>query len=313
MKVKFSIIVPVYNVEKYLEKCLDSIINQTFDDYEVILVCDKSNDNSEKIVDNYIKDNKKFKKYYYENTGLAKAKNIGVSKSNGEYIIFLDSDDYIENDFLETLIKKIKGLDDITRIQARVVNESYELIKEYNEKPFTCLNSKEAFEIIKTYHFVENSWLYIYKLSFWKENNFTFLDGYIAEDYGLTPLILSKAKSISSLNYIGYNYVQRPNSLMNESNYDRKLSKFKDMLEQRNRLEKELSNENYDNIMCFLDDSLIYYITTLNKTDFIKLTKVLSENKALNKRNCNIKRNIKLLIIKYSPLLYYLYKKVRNK
>ena len=102
----FCIIIPIYNSEKFLKKCLDSIVNQTYKNYEVIIVIDKCDDNSEKIADEYI--NKyNWTKLYEERTGLAKARNIGIQKGTGDYIVLLDSDDYLENDFLETINKAL--------------------------------------------------------------------------------------------------------------------------------------------------------------------------------------------------------------
>ena len=101
---KFSIIVPVYNVEKYLEKCLESILNQTFKDFEAIIVNDGSTDNSQEIIDKYVnKDQKIFKSFKKENGGLSDARNFGIERAKGEYIVFLDSDDYIDENLLNTL------------------------------------------------------------------------------------------------------------------------------------------------------------------------------------------------------------------
>ena len=306
MDIYFSIIIPVYNVEKYIRKCLSSVVNQTFDNYEVIVICDKSTDKSEKIVDQFIKENKRIKKYIYKNSGLAEAKNMGVSKAIGKYLVFLDGDDYLETNYLEFLAHNIKECDDITRIQARTVNDNYELIEEYNERPFTSLNSLEAFKIIKTYHFIENSWLYIYKNSFWKQNKFKFTKGCIAEDYGLTPLIISKSKSISSLNYVGYSYVQRPNSLMSDNNVEKRLNKFYDMLKQRNNLLRDLSYKNDYDIIQFLNYSLIYYSTTFDKKQYKKLKKILIYNKVFNTmERKTLKQIIKSFIVRYFTLFYY--------
>ena len=97
---KFSIIIPVYNVEKYLKKCLDSVFNQTYKDYEVIVVNDGTKDNSMDIVKDY-----DVKVINQKNQGLSAARNAGVKKATGEYLIFLDSDDYWEKDLLKELSK----------------------------------------------------------------------------------------------------------------------------------------------------------------------------------------------------------------
>ena len=98
---KFSIVVPVYNVEKYINKALDSILNQTYNNFEVIIVNDGSTDNSQKIIDKYTKLDKRFKSYKKENGGLSSTRNFGIKYTTGDYLLFIDSDDYIEKDYLE--------------------------------------------------------------------------------------------------------------------------------------------------------------------------------------------------------------------
>ena len=98
-----SIIVPVYNVEKYLKKCLDSILSQTYKNFEVIIVNDGSPDNSQKIIDEYKKKDKRIIVLEKENGGLSSARNYGIEHANGKYISFVDADDYIEKDYVEKL------------------------------------------------------------------------------------------------------------------------------------------------------------------------------------------------------------------
>ena len=95
---KFSIVIPVYNVEKYIDKCLKSIINQTYDNFEVIVVNDGSPDNSQVIIDKYVKKDKRFKSYEKKNGGLSDARNYGLEYISGDYLLFIDSDDNIEKD-----------------------------------------------------------------------------------------------------------------------------------------------------------------------------------------------------------------------
>ena len=105
-KFKFSIIIPAYNAEKYLENCLNSVVNQTFNDFEVIVINDGSKDNTQKIIDNYIKDNKYIKCINQKNSGLSASRNNGLDMASGEYIVYLDSDDSINLEFLENIYKK---------------------------------------------------------------------------------------------------------------------------------------------------------------------------------------------------------------
>ena len=111
---KFSIIIPVYNVEKYLKKCLESVYNQTYKNYEVIVVNDGTKDNSMDIVKNY-----PAKVINQKNQGLSVARNNGVEKASGEYILFLDSDDYIEKGLLKEINKSLNNNPDIVRFQIK--------------------------------------------------------------------------------------------------------------------------------------------------------------------------------------------------
>lgn len=304
---KFSIIVPVYNVEKYLKKCFESIINQTYTHYEVIIVCDKCSDNSEQIVDDYIKKNKKFKKIYAEHTGLGKARNIGVTKATGDYILFLDSDDYYELDLLETLNNELKDNPDLLRFQVQNIKDK-QIIK-YEEMPFNNLNGIEAFKKIIKYHYIENAWCYCYKTAFYKKNKFKYMEGCIAEDYGLTPLIIAKAKTVKSISYIGYNYVERENSLMTSKDYSKKIKKMDDMLLQANFLKKELKEIKPNTFfLTFINNSLIYYSTRLKYKDFKKYNKILKKDNCFDHlQGGSIKSRIRNFLIKSNTYLFYNY------
>ena len=128
---KFSIIIPVYNVEKYLKKCLDSVFNQTYKDYEVIVVNDGTKDNSMDIVKDYA-----VKVINQKNQGLSAARNAGVKKATGDYLIFLDSDDYWEKGLLKELSKSLKNNPDLIRFQINEVYEDGKTIS-YPEEGFT--------------------------------------------------------------------------------------------------------------------------------------------------------------------------------
>ena len=105
--INVSIIIPVFNGEKYLKKCLDSVKSQIYNDFEVIIINDGSTDNTSKIIETYLTD-KRFKVINQDNRGIGFSRNIGIKKAKGEYIVFLDSDDYIEFNFLEKMVYKIK-------------------------------------------------------------------------------------------------------------------------------------------------------------------------------------------------------------
>ncbi len=305
--IKFSIIVPVYNVENYLRKCLDSIVNQTCQNYEVIIICDKCSDNSEVIVDKYVKKYKNFSKIFAEKTGLSKARNLGIEASKGEYILFLDSDDFFEKTLLETINNEIKGNPDLIRFQIQdIVNDK---IIKYEEIGFNTIDGISAFNKILKYHYIENAWSYCYSAKYYKKNKFKFMENCIAEDYGLIPLVIAKAKKVKSISYIGYNYVKRKNSLMTTNDYSKKIKKMEDMILQANFLKKELANINPNkDLIAFINNSLIYYSTRLKYRDFKKYNKILKINNCyVHLKAKTIKSKIRNFLIKNNAYLFYNY------
>lgn len=128
--VKLSVILTVYNVEKYLKRCIDSIIKQTYKDFELILVDDGSIDNSSKICDKFCKQDKRIKVIHKENGGVSSARNAGLDIAEGDYISFIDSDDYIEVDMFKKLIQiMIENNADIAQCNFKVVCKNEKMIK----------------------------------------------------------------------------------------------------------------------------------------------------------------------------------------
>ena len=109
LKSLISIVIPVYNVEKYLEKCLQSVQNQTYNHFEVILVNDGSTDSSLSICEKFVNQDKRFSVFSKENGGMSSARNFGIKKAKGSFITFVDSDDYIVKDYLSHLVAGIKS------------------------------------------------------------------------------------------------------------------------------------------------------------------------------------------------------------
>lgn len=305
---KFSIIVPVYNVEKYLQRCLTSINNQTFRDYEVIVVNDGSTDNSMSIIEQYKKDN--YIVVNQVNKGLSGARNAGLKIANGEYVIFLDSDDYIKNDALEIINNNLFNNLDILRFQVSSVNENGDIINNFIEKPFSLTSGENAFNKICKYHFVENAWCYVYRKKYLLDNNFLFKEGIYHEDYALIPYILINSEKIISIENILYFYVQRKCSIMNDYDYNKTLKKVNDfiigydmqyaLIEQNGKIKaKEIFKS-------FIANSLILKGRELNNEDLSEFIIKLKERKVFdNVMNNNIKRKIKKILMKKNLKLYY--------
>lgn len=298
---KYSFIIPVYNVYNYIEKCLDSIKKQSYDNFEVIIVNDGSPDNSQEIIDKFCKKDNRFMSFKKENGGLSSARNYGLKYVTGDYIVFIDSDDYIENDYLENINNVLINDKDIEVLKLKLVLVDEKGILLRKETGLN-VNDYVDFKDLTTLEFLEPAWSYIYKVGFWKKYNFKYMEGKIHEDFGLTPEILMRANKIYYLNYYGYNYVQRANSIMSTNDFAKLKKKAYDTLEQFDRL---ISLEyNNDNI------NLMYYKSFLANAVISKvkiLPKAEKRNyiRELKKRNISelvlsdtLKRKIKKLILK---------------
>lgn len=255
--IKYSFIVPVYNTEKYLKKCLDSLVNQTYKDFEIIVVNDGSTDKSSNIISKYQKKYKNIIVIDKENEGLSMARNRGVQKSSGKYIIFVDSDDYVSNKLLEEVDKKIDD-SDILRFQIATEDEDYTKINEYHEEGFESMCGYDAFKNLSSYHFVEPAWCYVIRKNYYIENKFSFKKGVYHEDFGLIPYVIYKARKVKSIDFIGYYYIQRNGSIMNNNDYKKTVKKAFDMLEQYKTMRLFAKNINRKNN---LDDYFLSYIS----------------------------------------------------
>lgn len=301
-KPKFSIIVPVYNTEKYVKKCLDSIKSQTLKDYEVIIVNDGSTDNSSDIISKY-----PYKIINQDNQGLSMARNNGVKASSGDYLIFIDSDDYIEKDLLKEIDKSLSNNPDLVRYQIKEVFGDKDDVN-YEEIPFENKDGVEAFKLITKYHFVENAWSYAIKREFYLKEKFSFKKGTYHEDFGLMPLVIIKSKVVNSISYVGYCYYQRSGSIMNDSDYDKTKKKVKDFYNHYLYLTEEINKTKLDKtyFMSFISNSLILKITELKGKDYKEaLTKLKKDKVFDNLLSDSLVRRIKNILVKISPRLYY--------
>lgn len=213
---KLSIIVPIYNVENYLSKCIDSLLNQDYEDYEIILINDGSTDNSENIAKNYQKKYKeKIKLYTKENGGLSSARNYGMEKANGEYVFFVDSDDYIQPNCLAKIMKKIDGKDILIFNYLNIYKDREELFEAFDNQ----IDNLKARMLTGT----PSACNKVFKLSLFKNNNINFPEGIFYEDLATTPLVCQIAKKIVFDNNAYYCYLQRDGSIMHQPKYNKKL------------------------------------------------------------------------------------------
>ena len=210
-----SVIVPVYNVETYLEECLDSIQNQTYTDFEVLLVNDGSTDRSKAICERYCKENRRFHLLNQENQGLSAARNTGVAASRGEFIVFVDSDDMILANYLETLMHYMREDVDIVESQFTVSNEEF-LAKSFKEPSILFEgNSQEAVKIFTKHVLNVNAVTKLYRRSIVEA--VPYIDGVIFEDVYCGIGMLKYIRKIIKIDYKGYYYRQHQASIMHRT------------------------------------------------------------------------------------------------
>lgn len=222
MRPLISVIVPIYKVEKYLNKCVDSIINQTYKNLEIILVDDGSPDTCPQICDEYAKQDGRIKVIHKENGGLSDARNAGMKIANGDYISFIDSDDYIAPDMINELYNSIiKFNADIA--ECNVYNVFEDKIEEYNKDEFAFYDSNYSImqAYIKDYAIKTVVWNKLYKIEVLRD--ILFEVGKYNEDEFFTYLALANSQRLVHIDFYGYYYIQRSGSIMGEGYSLRKL------------------------------------------------------------------------------------------
>ena len=208
-KIKVSVIIPVYQVENYLERAIDSVISQTLEDKEIILVDDGSTDCSPDICDRYARDYPDLVRVIHkENEGLGMARNTGVEMASGEYIAFLDSDDTVENTMYERMYEKaIEGNYDIVMCDVKII------YVEENKEKIICSYSKEEIDVsdyIANGNNITYSVNKLFKREIWEQNRY---EKMLFEDISLIPSLVSRYENIGYVNEAFYNYYRRANTI----------------------------------------------------------------------------------------------------
>ena len=269
--IKVSVIVPVYNVEKYLKKCLDSLVNQTLKEIEIIIVNDGSPDNSQKIIDEYVKKYPNIKAYQKENGGLSDARNYGINLANGKYLAFIDSDDYIDLKMLETMYNYATNnkLDIVVCDTINVYPEKEQyLISNYNYSENNIKNYLVSPPM---------ACIRLYNKKLFK--NVSFKKDIYYEDLELTPKLVNQTNKIGFVNEGLYYYLQRTGSIMKQPIFNDKLLDIFKVLE-----------SNYQELYNKYPDEIEYmYITHLLRTATLRFLEYKNSKKYINKIRSEIK------------------------
>lgn len=320
MKTKLSIIVPVYNVEKYLEICIESLLYQNLKNAEILLIDDGSTDNSGKICDSFSQKYDIVKTIHQKNKGLSGARNTGIKMAKGEYLMFVDSDDFISND------AKIENI--INDIEEEIIQYNFVYYfdasqkKYYNKNSFNLIIDSNIFKNLLIVQEKNNFSCCVcdkfFKRDFIISNNLLFTEGIVCEDMEWMLKVYSKVKSIKYIDKNIYMYrQQRKGSITNivkSQNIDCLFSIIKTWYDY------DFKNEDQKSLyLSFLAYHYLILITEINKNNCSKtLKKEIYEYKNILEYDCNNKvkmcnKLIKVVGLKISILIFRLYIKLKNK
>ena len=212
MKELVSMIIPIYNVGKYLEKSIDSAINQTYSNIEILLVDDGSTDDSGKICDKYSEIEKRIQAIHKVNGGLPSARNAAIEIARGDFVCFVDNDDCVEPEYVEKLLKYA------TDNNCDIVCCGHFVSDEDENK------NVDALKKLAKYELTDFAWDKLYRKSLWKNIRYPF--GMLCEDMGTTFKVFAEADKVGTIDDVLYNYLQRSNSIVHSKNVKRSEDTF---------------------------------------------------------------------------------------
>lgn len=302
MNKKISVIVAVYNTEKYLDRCIESLLNQTYKNIELVIVEDCSTDSSRKLLKKY-KGNKNIKVFYNrENRGLSYSRNYGLKKSTGDFIGYIDSDDYVEPDYYEKLMSSIKdNKSDIAICDIKLVDEQTNKIQR-------CKCYANDFDV---YSVVNNGFAASACNKLFKRKNiekYPFAEGKVNEDIAVVIPTVIQAKKISYADTC-YFYVQRGGSIQNSKFSDKRFDIFDGVKTTLERIKNEQDYEFYKNAIVYNQLILLLMFAIPKERNFIKRYKFLKKFNELSKDYKITKNNNYLEYLENSKRINQIYYK----
>lgn len=260
-----SIIIPVYNAEKYLNRCIESVISQTYNNIEILLIDDGSTDKSGEICDIYAKNDSRIKVVHKKNSGVSDSRNLGIAEAKGKYIYFIDSDDYIDNNMIEELINNIGEVD--------IIKSSRRAIKGNKEKEISINGEYSSEQFVKQVisgNIGGHCWGYLFSRDIIKDLTFD-TNTFCMEDTIFTINCVLRAKKIKCIDSCFYNHVINPNGIT--CSKDKVLDNVKSYNYSIDKI-KELLNKNdifYDNLL--LEKKIAIIEAEIGKSQGIKQIK----------------------------------------
>lgn len=283
-----SVVVPVFNVEKFLKRCVDSIIGQNFKDIEIILVDDGSTDKSGKICDEYEKEDERIRIIHKENGGLSSARNAGMEIAKGDYLFFIDSDDWLSDEnVLSDLFDEIKNNN--SDFSYGLFNNANDTV--VSERKFNMRYYKDdRLFLLSNSHFF-SAWNKLYKMELRKYLHFEV--GRINEDLDILPYLISNCNNISFIRRPTYNYYQNPNSITRRKFSDKRFDMF---LSVNNAYKTFFGNEK---------ETKIFYENLFGFQLFSLFIEIVKNTKGNERKNYVIKYITELRKYSYSRFFYY--------
>lgn len=321
---KVSIIVPVYNVAEYLPTCLDSLLKQDYENYEIILIDDGSTDESAFLCDSYEKKFEKIKVYHKTNGGLSSARNYGIGRAKGEYALFVDSDDTLEPQALSICMSKAQKINSeaclvftYSLMSADGTAKTTD-IEGYSFPDDTDVSGDKALEYLLTDRFQNFAWRVVFPVSIWREKEIAFPEGRLFEDVLTIYKLFFYVDKVYFINKRLYNYRQRSGSILHTINKkmalqckDAFMEQLLDIKQQRPALaslcDSQIYKSNYRVAMlingkCSMDPDL----ALLRKELVRNLCMPYPNAKTLQLFNNKQRVSLTLLKLKLYPLLNFL-------
>lgn len=318
---KISIIIPVYNAENYLEECLQSISNQSFRDFEILAINDGSTDHSLEILEKYQEKEPRLKIFSQENKGVSAARNLGLENTFGDYITFVDADDYIKDNYLENLLQIMNCSAEIDMSVCGFIGSEIRNV-EKNKIEINSENIKILIELFNRF-LLFTPVCKFYKKEIISNNKLRFIEGLnIAEDLLFNIEYLKKIKVIETTDYIGYHYRIIKDSLSKKISLEKFISIEKSIKEIEaffinitkhntayiNYVNKLKFWNTYDALHALLNNKnnisnkeIKIWIKTILKFQYFEKSTYAKEKKSLLMKVCDIR----------NPLLIYLFIKLR--
>lgn len=301
---KISVIVPVYKVEKELSRCVQSILQQSYHNIEIILVDDGSPDHCPEMCDGYAAEDRRVHVIHKVNGGLSDARNAGLRKASGKYVMYVDSDDYIEKDACERLLDGMQpGVDFVVGALKEIRGNKILLQKHTNLMEGIVYSARTfVIESIKNNEWYAPACLNLYDRMFLINNRLFYKVGYYFEDIEMLPRLFLAAKKVVYINYPFYNYVIRENSIMtSEFTEEKKSIGIAIYSEWMETLDKVQDKEYQRYLYGILTR---YYITNARQMDICgwkvkKLDFAFAWKHALNSRE-----RLKIMLFNFFPRLY---------